>query len=372
MSKVPFFDCTPNPDLAARLSEIASRVIESGVYVGGEYVSSFEAELSAFLGGGHVVAVGNGLDALTLALMAVGVGPGDEVIVPSYSFIATWTAVARVGAACVVADVDVASGLVNLEAVLEKIGPATKAFIPVHLYGSPVHLGEIRKLLAEKDVHIIEDCAQSLGASEPSGITGAMGTMAAFSFYPTKNLGALGDGGAVFTKSEALAEKLKSLRSYGFHGSRYEFSSLGVNTRLDALQAAFLSEKLQSIGQETESRRRQAQLYSMSAGEGGLTPALQAPLESVFHHFPLIVGDRTVVRSRLMAAGIETDMHYPYTFEAFARLVDKNSVVLDEVDLENARKLASQVVTLPIGSWLTSEQESQVANAISRPSLDEK
>lgn len=362
--RVPFFDCTPNAATAEKLAKIAAEVIESGVYVGGSYVAGFEDELARFLGGGHVVAVGNGLDALTLALMALDIGPGDEVIVPSYSFIATWTAVARVGATCVVADVESSTGLVNLDAVLSKLSPATKAFIPVHLYGASVHLSEIRDTLAERNVQIVEDCAQSIGASEPGGMTGTLGTMAAFSFYPTKNLGALGDGGAVFTKSEVLAERLRSLRSYGFQGSRYQFSMLGVNSRLDAIQAAFLSEKLSGTAVETQNRRRQANLYLANAAEGGLKSVAQHPGESVFHHFPLLAGDRNQVISSLAGFGVEADMHYPYTFEAFAAIPGISEFKLTQSDIENAKLLAMSVVTLPIGSWLSPDQESQVSFAL--------
>ena len=364
MLRVPFYDSSPSESLRTDLLDAASEVIAGGVYVGGDYVSTFEEQLRDYLSPeGFVVGVGNGLDALTLSLLALDVGPGDEVIVPSYSFIATWIAVARVGATCVVVDVDPHSGLVQIENVMVRVTSRTKAFIPVHLYGASVDLMGLAAELGGMGVAVIEDCAQSIGAEVASKKTGTIGSFGAFSFYPTKNLGGLGDGGAIFTYDEKNAHKLVSLRSYGFNSSRYEFASIGLNSRLDSIQAAFLSKKLPEIDQENSLRRKQAAQYADAAAAVGLSVVEQTP-NSVFHHFGLRVGNRAAVREALSFQEIETDMHYPYTFEAFAKLVPVDSVVFRDEDLVGAREIAQKVVTLPIGSWMTQEQTDAVASGL--------
>lgn len=364
MVRVPFYDSSPSESLRNDLLEAASEVIGGGVYVGGDYVSTFEKQLRDYLSPeGFVVGVGNGLDALTLSLLALDVGPGDEVIVPSYSFIATWIAVARVGATCVVVDVDPHSGLVQVDKVMGKVTGRTKAFIPVHLYGASVDLLALAADLGGLDIAVIEDCAQSIGAEVAHKKTGTMGSFGAFSFYPTKNLGGLGDGGAIFTPDEEHADKLMSLRSYGFYRSRYEFANIGLNSRLDSIQAAFLSRKLLEIDQENITRRKQAAQYAVSAASIGLSVVEQTP-NSVFHHFGLRVRNRAAVREALAIQEIESDMHYPYTFEAFAKLVPADSVVFQEKDLAGAREIAQKVVTLPIGSWMTQEQTDAVASGL--------
>lgn len=364
MLRVPFYDSSPSKSLRRELLVTASEVIGGGVYVGGDHLANFEGQLRDYLSpDGFVVGVGNGLDALTLSLRALEVGPGDEVIVPSYSFIATWIAVFRVGATCVVVDVDPHSGLVQIDRVKSKVTSRTKAFIPVHLYGASVDLVGLSAELSEVGVAVIEDCAQSIGAEVNSMKTGTIGTFGAFSFYPTKNLGGLGDGGAIFTHDEQYADKLISLRSYGFNRSRYEFANVGFNSRLDSIQAAFLSRKLLEIDRENSTRRTQAARYSDAAASVGLSVVEQPP-RSVFHHFGLRVGNRAAVREALSIRAIETDMHYPYTFEAFAKLVSVNSVMFQDEDLVGAREIAQKVVTLPIGSWMTQKQTDAVASGL--------
>jgi len=205
MLRVPFYDCTPSFDQLGVLMSTVESVIRGGQYVGGNWVENFESALSKYLGGGYVIGVGNGLDALILSLLSLNIGPGDEVIVPTHSFMATWIAVGRVGAMAVGVDVDPSTGLVDTDKVKKKITRKTKAFLPVHLYGSPVDLTPVYNLMAEENIRIVEDCAQALGASVSQRPAGTLGDIAAFSFYPTKNLGALGDGGAIFTQSEEVA-----------------------------------------------------------------------------------------------------------------------------------------------------------------------
>jgi|TARA_B110000503_G_scaffold140357_1_gene231038 dTDP-3-amino-3,4,6-trideoxy-alpha-D-glucose transaminase len=364
MPEIPFFDCTPSTEMAQELLEIAGDVIRGGVYVGGATVLEFESALSAYLGGGYCVGVGNGLDALTLSLMALGVGPGDEVIVPSYSFIATWIAVHRVGATAVAVDVDPSNGLVDLDQVLTKITNRTKVFLPVHLYGAPLDFSALRGALRDSEVRIVEDCAQSIGARTPSGMAGTLGDIGAFSFYPTKNLGALGDGGAIFTRDIEIANKLRSLRSYGFGESRYDFADLGVNSRLDTLQAAFLTRKLSSLDAESEHRNSQASAYIEAIGGSKLIPINSGVNYSVYHHFAALSSERAQLMEVMGRRGITTDMHYPYTIESFGKLSSVDAVRFDDSDLIGARELAAGVVTFPMGSWMSDDQTRIVAKAL--------
>jgi len=362
--RIPFYDCTPSAETANQLSDAADELIRGGAYVGGELVGGFEEQLASYLGGGYCVGVGNGLDALTLSLMALDVGPGDEVIVPTHSFIATWIAVSRTGATSVGVDVDPSTGLVDLDQVLKKVTRRTKVFLPVHLYGAPVDFSSIQQNLKDRGVSILEDSAQALGAKTPSGMAGALGDLGAFSFYPTKNLGALGDAGAIFTRDSEMSERLKSLRSYGFRHSRHQFGELGVNSRLDPIQATFLSKKLPLLDAEGEYRNWQAETYAHAIGEAALKPVKADNGYSVFHHFAALSGNRTELRQRLSKLGVDTDTHYPYTMEAFMDLSKKRSFRVKEADLKGSKELASKVVTFPIGTWLSKEQTFLVAESI--------
>lgn len=361
---IPFYDATPSKSTKRKLKKIAAEVISRGTYVGGEFVTNFESDLGRYLRGVHAVGVGNGYDALVLALTAVGVGPGDEVIVPSHTFMATWSAVNRVGGVVVAVDVDPRTGLADLEKVVSKISSNTKAFIAVHLYGNPLDFRPLSQALQERSIKVIEDCAQSIGAQVGGQMTGTLGDIGAFSFYPTKNLGALGDGGACVTKDPSLAERLKSLRSYGFAGSHYKFSELGVNSRLDALQAAFLSEKIKSLEIENQVRRVQAAKYSRAFAKFGLQTFETEFSSSVFHHFPVLIPEREKFRAELTARRVATDCHYPYTVESFNELVSPGSCIVEEGDLLGAREVARKVTTFPIGSWMTSRAQRFVIGQI--------
>jgi len=363
--RIPFYDCTPSSETANQLRDAADKVIRGGAYVGGELVSGFEEQLASYLGGGYCVGVGNGLDALTLSLMALDVGPGDEVIVPTHSFMATWIAVSRTGATSVGVDVDPSTGLVDLDQVLNKVTRRTKVFLPVHLYGAPLDFSPIQQNLKDRGVSILEDTAQALGAKTSSGMAGALGDLGAFSFYPTKNLGALGDAGAIFTRDPEMAQRLKSLRSYGFKDSRYQFGELGVNSRLDPLQAAFLSMKLPSLDAEGEYRNWQVETYTHALGEAALKPVKADNGYSVYHHFAALSDNRNKFRERMSELGVETDTHYPYTMEAFMDLSKKRSFRVKEADLKGSKELASKVVTFPMGTWLSKEQTLVVSERIS-------
>lgn len=345
------------------------KVVSEGTFVGGRTVEAFEEDLAKYLGVKHCVAVGNGLDALTFSLLSLGVGPKDEVIVPSYSFMATWIAVNRVGATAVAVDVNAETGLIELENLRHRISRRTRVLMPVHLYGRPVDLAPVREYLRQEGIHIVEDCAQSIGASLDGVKTGAIGTIGAFSFYPTKNLGGLGDGGAITTNDDVIAEHVRSLRSYGFDGSRHKFRRVGFNSRLDSINATALSYLLGKLDQENSYRAWQAGIYDEALEASGVNSRKHMKSDrivSAHHHFPVLIQDRSSFQQRMREQYVETDVHYPYTIEAFGRLVGRRDLRIAERNLRGARQISARVVTLPIGSWLSEEDTFSVARALTQ------
>lgn len=362
MPEFPFFTSSPSEAMRNSLVRDAKRVIDSGIYVGGIEVQGFEKELATFLGGGYCVGVANGLDAITLSLLALNIGPGDDVLVPSYSFMATWIAVRRSGARCVAIDVDPKTGLVDPHQVLRKVSRKTKAFIPVHLYGNPFENLTLISELRGRGVTTLDDGAQSIGATFSNGEPCLAGDLIAYSFYPTKNLGALGDGGAVFTKNHDLAKKVRSLGSYGFGEARHSFDDLGLNSRLDSIQSAFLSTKLRSLENENRHRAQQREIYSTNLSEH--VEFISSGPGSSNHHIAIKVRSREKLRQRLAKKGVSTDIHYPYTVELFASKSEKKSVKLKDNDFLGASELAKTVVTLPVGSWLSFSETAHIAEII--------
>lgn len=297
------------------IDEAIQRVLKSGWYVLGTECTAFEQEFAAYCGVRHCIGVANGLDALTLTLRGLGIGPGDEVIVPSNTFIATWLAVSQVGAQPVPVDPCRDSHNIDPERLEAALTPRTRAIMPVHLYGQPAQMDSILSFARRHDLKVIEDAAQAHGARWRGIRCGALGDAAGFSFYPGKNLGALGDGGAITTNDDALASRLRKLRNYG-SSVKYRHELIGTNSRLDELQAAVLRAKLPELDSENEARAHLAQRYLQ--GLQGL--ALDLPLqmegaESAWHLFVVSLhGDsdkRDRVQQALHARGISTLIHYP-------------------------------------------------------------
>lgn len=337
-------------EIQSELCSALERVLCSGMYVGGIEVEAFEAEWSAFTGAQHTVGVGNGLDALRLALEAVGVGPGDEVIVPSHTFFATWLAVLQLGATPVA--VEPTDGyLMEAKTVALAITPRTKAVVPVHLYGQAVQLNPLLVLARRHGIAVVEDAAQAHGALLDGKRIGSHGDAIAWSFYPGKNLGALGDGGAVTTHRADIAEQVRQLRNYG-SAERYKHSLVGTNSRLDALQAAVLRVKLARLPEWNTRRQMQAAQYQdRLIKENDRLLISQAPaLNSVWHLFVICHAKRNQLQAYLMDKGIQTQVHYPipchqqgaYTTSA------KNLA-----QLPRAEYLANTVLSLPIGPHLS-------------------
>lgn len=287
-------------------------VMASGYYIGGAALDRFEADYAAWCGVRHCIGLGNGLEALVLPLRARGIGPGDEVIVPAHTFIATWLAVAQTGAKVVPVDADPATMNIDLDAVAGAVTARTKAIIPVHLYGAPVPMAGLRDLARAQGIFLLEDAAQAHGGMDGDRHVGALGDAAAFSFYPGKNLGAFGDGGALVTDDAALADAVRMLGNYGAR-VKYHHELPGGNSRLDPLQAAILSVKLRHLEAWTERRREIAAVYDRAlAGLPGLRLPQVAPgTAPVWHLYVVRHPRREALQAALAALEVPAALHYP-------------------------------------------------------------
>lgn len=299
-------------DLGRDLEGAFQRVMSAGIFIMGDELFRFEQNFAAYCQAKYCIGVGNGLDALHLILRGYGIGAGDEVIVPAHTFIATWLAVSQAGATPVPVDVDIQSGNINAALIESAITAKTRAIIPVHLYGQPADMGAIRKIADVHGLKVIEDAAQAHGARHLGQMAGSMGDAAGFSFYPGKNLGALGDGGAVVTNDPDLAARIFQLRNYGSE-AKYHHSTLGWNTRLDEMQAAFLNVKLGRLDGWNQARQIAATTYLSALSDvPDLTlPALSSGAESVWHLFVIRTPARNALQSHLAAHGIGSLVHYP-------------------------------------------------------------
>jgi dTDP-3-amino-3,4,6-trideoxy-alpha-D-glucose transaminase len=354
-SAIPFLDLRPADD-AADVRAAIERVVERGWFVLGPEVEAFEAEFARASDGRHAVGVGNGTDALTLLLRVADIGPGDEVIVPALTAAFTGLAVLAAGARPVFADVDPERLTIDPASCAAAVTTRTRAIIPVHLYGQPADLASISVVAQRHGLALIEDCCQAHLATCDGIPVGTQGLGGAFSFYPTKNLGALGDGGAVLTNDAAVADRLRRLRNGGRAG-RDDHIEAGINSRLDELQAAVLRARLPRLAQWTAARRALARSYRAQ-----LPPRLQPVPERdaghVYHLFPVRAGRRDALREHLNAAGIETLIHYPVPLtkqQAFASLAS--------ADCPAAARAARELLSLPLNPRLTGADVTRVAAA---------
>lgn len=364
---VPFFDLGQaiRPEREA-LHRALDEVIDNGYFIGGALTSRFESEFAAFVGADHCVGTGNGLDAIRLILEAYGIGAGDEVIVPAFTFYATWLGVTQSGATPVPVEVLGSSANIDATDIERAITPRTKAIIAVHLYGQAADLRAVRSVADNHGLVLVEDAAQSHGAMSTAGMTGSAGDAAAFSFYPTKNLGALGDAGAVTTSDPEIASRVTRRRSYGQGASKYDHVDTGWNSRLDPLQAAFLSLHLASLEAWTVRRRAIASSYLEALGperaEGVVGPSDVSA--SVWHHFVLRARSRPELQAFLSERGVTTDAHYPYSvhqLEPMRALMSVDSLARSFVVAE---ALSRQVTSLPMGPWMDDAQVAQVAASL--------
>ncbi len=285
-------------------------VLESGWYILGDAVRAFEKDFAAYLGARHCAGVASGLDGLILALDALDLPKGSEVLVPSNTYIATIMAIVRCGHRPVLVEPDIRTYNIDPEQMRRSITPNTRAAMIVHLYGKPCAMDPIMDVVKEAKLRLIEDCAQSHGATYKGRQTGTFGDVNAFSFYPTKNLGGLGDGGAIVTDNEKLAGKVRELRNYG-STVKYKNESLGYNSRLDEVQAAFLSVKLRALDRINEHKRSLAGLYRKGLKGSFVLPAEEPDTADVYHIFTIRHPERDKLREYLLGQGIKTEIHYP-------------------------------------------------------------
>lgn len=363
----------PLLDLKAQYSTIRdevvaalARVCDSQQFILGREVEQLEQELAARLGVRHAVGVSSGTDALLVALMALGIGPGDEVVTPTYSFFATAGSVARLGARPVLVDVDPVTYNLDPKAVAAAITPRTRAIVPVHLFGQSAELGPIVELARARGVVVIEDAAQAIGATYHGVPVGGIGEVGCFSFFPSKNLGAFGDGGLVTTNDAAIADRVRLLRGHGMQ-PKYYHRFVGGNFRLDALQAAVLRVKAPYLAEWTEARRRNADRYRArfaAHGVAGVGLPVEAPgCRHVYNQFVVRVPERDRLRAFLAEDGIGTEIYYPVPFhlqECFAGLGYREGA------FPHAEAAARETLALPIYGELSEAQQDHVVSSIAR------
>ncbi|MDP7277456.1 MAG: DegT/DnrJ/EryC1/StrS family aminotransferase [Planctomycetaceae bacterium] len=356
---VPFVDLSSvHQPLAGALTAAIDRVMASSAFAGGPEVEAFETSFATYCGTDYCVGVGSGTAALELVLRAAGVGSGDEVIVPVNTFVADAEAVLLAGATPVFVDVDAGTGLVDGEAVAAAVGENTAAILPVHLYGQPAAMAPLQALAARQGLLLVEDACQAHGAGDDGRRVGSLGDAAAFSFYPSKNLGALGEAGCVTTDDATLAGRLRMLRDHGSR-ERYRHELLGRNDRMDGLQAAALGIKLPHLDGWNARRRELAARYrrGLAAVEGVVCLAEREAAEHVFHLFVVRVSQRDRVREGLQAAGIGTGIHYPVPLHlqpCCAQLGYREGA------FPVAETLAGEILSLPMFPGLSDDQVDRV------------
>lgn len=345
-------------------------VIDSAAFVKGSAVTEFQSHLEAYTGAKHVITVGNGTDALQIALMGLGLKPGDEVITPTFTFIATAEVAALLGFTPVVVDVDWGTMNISVEAIRKAITPRTKAIVPVHLFGQCADMEPIMAIAREHHLYVVEDACQAIGAQYTfaDGTTrqaGTMGDIGCTSFFPSKNLGCYGDGGAIFTNNDELAAQMRAIANHGMV-VRYHHDRVGVNSRLDAIQAAVLDAKLPHLDEYIAARQRAAAYYdkAFAGNPHVLTPARQAHSTHVYHQYTLrLVGvDRDKVREALAEKKIPSMVYYPVPLHLQKAYQDPR---YKAGDFPVAERLAGCVLSLPMHTELDDEQLSVITSAVS-------
>jgi dTDP-4-amino-4,6-dideoxygalactose transaminase len=360
---IPLLELKPTYDeLAGEIDDAVKGLLSSGWYIGGPAVEQFESEFGAYCEARHCVGVANGLEALALSLRALGVGPGDEVIVPSNTYIATWLAVSMAGATPVPVEPDPATHCIDPQHIPAAITERTRCIMPVHLYGHPCDMAAIMSIARQHELLVVEDAAQAHGASIRGQKIGTHGDAVAWSFYPTKNLGAFGDAGAVTTEVSGLADKIRLLRNYGSAVKNVN-DVKGYNSRLDPIQAAILSVKLKHLDEWQERRRQIAALYQEAfAGLNSAVAPVTAPgAVHGWHLYVMQFDERDRVQAALAELGVGTFVHYPippYLQEAYREFRDRAA------EWPIATSLADRVLSIPMGPHLDLDDASRVADAV--------
>lgn len=361
-TQVPFLNLRATySELKEEIDEAVARVLESGGFILGREVEAFENEFAEYLGVKHCVGVSSGLDALHVALRALGAGPGDEVLVPSNTYIATWLAVSYAGAVPVPVEPDEYTYNVDPARIEAAITERTRGIIPVHLYGQAADMDTILEIARKHNLWVLEDAAQAHGARYKGVRVGGLGDIAGWSFYPGKNLGAFGDGGAVTTNDDELADRVRVLRNYG---SRFKYYNevKGLNSRLDAIHAAILRVKLGCLDEWNDRRRQIAAWYGESLRRSGLVlPYVPACAEPVYHLYVVRCQQRDVLQQHLKSLGVETLIHYPvppHLQQAYREMG------LGEGSLPLSERLHQEVLSLPMGPHLSTTEAAAVSEAV--------
>jgi dTDP-4-amino-4,6-dideoxygalactose transaminase len=360
--KIPLIDLIAQyHSIRDEIEQAIRGVLESGVFILGPNVAAFEKEMAAYLGVKYAVGVASGTDALLLTLRAFGIGPGDEVIVPAYTFFATAEVVSQVGATPVFLDIDPRTYCLDVKQLESKITARTKAIIPVHLYGHPADMAPILELAKKHGLKVIEDNAQALGAEYRGRKTGSLGDAGCLSFFPSKNLGGYGDGGMVVTNDPVLAETVRKLRTHGWR-TKYYPEVIGHNSRLDELQAAILRVKLRYLDAWNERRRKIAEQYRALLAGNGIELPWEAPYaRHVYHLYVIRVKEREAVQDRLKAVGIASAVYYPQPLHLVEPYRDPG---YGPGAFPEAERAAGECLALPIYPELTATQQHYVVDAI--------
>lgn len=359
---IPFLSLSPTYEVSrAAIDAALARVAASGWYLLGKELTAFEADYAAYCNAAHCAGLANGLDALHLALKVLGVGPGDEVIVPSNTYIATWLAVSQCGATPVPVEPDPSTYNLDAARITAAITSRTRVLLPVHLYGQPADMDAINSLAVKHGLAVLDDCAQAHGALYKGRKVGSLARISAWSFYPGKNLGAMGDGGAVTTDDTGLDEQVRMLRNYGSR-VKYHNEVKGMNSRLDEIQAALLAVKLKDLDRATAERRHiAARLLQGLAGLPLVLPHVPAWAEPAWHLFVVRHADRDALQARLAERGIGTLIHYPvppHRQPAYAELA------LGGGAFPIAEAIHKEVLSLPLWPGMTEAQIDQVIEAV--------
>ncbi len=359
MLKVPLVDLgAQHREIAGEVGAGFAEVLSETSFIQGKPVTTFEDEYARFVGAGHCIGVANGTDALEIALRALDIGAGHEVILPANTFVATAEAVVRAGATPVLVDVDPAHLLIDADQALAAISPRTRAIVPVHLYGQAAPIERLRPAV-DAGIAVVEDAAQSQGARRHGRSTGTLGVAAGTSFYPGKNLGAYGDAGAVVTDSAEVARRARRIANHGSE-TRYQHAEFGFNSRLDTLQAVVLSAKLARLSAWNEARRAVADRYSrlLADADGVRLPSTIEGNEHVWHLYVVRVPERDRVLGQMHAAGVSAAVHYPVPVHLQGAFADLG---LSRGAMPVSEAAAEEILSLPIGPHVTAEQQEYVA-----------
>ena len=358
---IPMVDLkTQYHNLKTEIDRAVLDAMESTQFILGPNVNAFEQEAATYLGANHAIAVASGTDALHLAILAAGIGPGDEVIVPAFTFIATAEAVCYTGATPVFADIDPRTFNIDPSGIKAAITPRTKAVIPVHLFGQPADMTAITSICREHGLLLIEDCAQSFGATTDGRKTGTFGAAGCYSFFPSKNLGCYGDGGLIACNSNEMAERINMLRNHGCK-VRYHHDLIGFNSRLDEIQAAILRVKLRRIDEFNAGRRKVADLYTALLGDLVRTPLTDGNGLHVFHQYTIMTEYRETIMKKLGDAGIASAIYYPIPLHRQAVFAGACHGTL----LPVSEHVAERCLSLPIFPEMTEDSVRLVATTLS-------